>query len=51
MPLVELAGSGLVLVGNAALPPKDLRDMVSWVKANPGKTYYGSQGVGGGNPV
>ena len=41
-PLVELAGSGLVLVGNASLPPKDLKEMVAYVKANPGKTNFAS---------
>jgi len=41
-PLVELAGSGLVLVGNASLPPKTLAEMVSYVKANPGKVNFAS---------
>jgi len=41
-PLVELAGSGLVLVGNAALPPKDLKEMIAYVKANPGKINFAS---------
>jgi tripartite-type tricarboxylate transporter receptor subunit TctC len=41
-PLVELASSGLVLVGNAALPPKDMKEMVAYVKANPGKINFAS---------
>lgn len=41
-PLVELAGSGLVLVGNASLPPRDLKEMIAYVKANPGKTNFAS---------
>ena len=41
-PLVELAGSGLVLVGNASLPPKDLKEMIAYVKANPGKISFAS---------
>ena len=41
-PLVEVAGSGLVLVGNAALPPKNMAEMVAWVKANPGKVNFAS---------
>lgn len=41
-PLVELAGSGLVLVGNAALPPKNLAEMVGYVKAHPGKVNFAS---------
>lgn len=42
VPLVELASSGLVLVGNAALPPKNLAEMISYVKANPGKINFAS---------
>ena len=42
IPMVELAGSGLVLVGNAALPPKDLKEMIAYVKANPGKINFAS---------
>ena len=41
-PLVELAGSGLVLVGNASLSPKDLKEMIAYVKANPGKINFAS---------
>jgi tripartite-type tricarboxylate transporter receptor subunit TctC len=41
-PLVELAGSGLVLVGNAALPPRNMAELVSYVKANPGKINFAS---------
>ncbi|RYF58267.1 MAG: tripartite tricarboxylate transporter substrate binding protein [Comamonadaceae bacterium] len=41
-PLVEVAGSGLVLVGGAALPPKNMPEMVSYVKANPGKINFAS---------
>ena len=41
-PLVEVAGSGLVLVGNAALPPRTLAELVAWVKANPGKVNFAS---------
>ncbi|MFO1329950.1 MAG: tripartite tricarboxylate transporter substrate binding protein [Rubrivivax sp.] len=41
-PLVEVAGSGLVLVGNAALPPRNMAELVSYVKANPGKINFAS---------
>jgi tripartite-type tricarboxylate transporter receptor subunit TctC len=41
-PLVEVAGSGLVLVGNPALPPKNLSELVGYVKANPGKVSFAS---------
>ena len=36
-PLVEVARSGLVLVGNAALAPRNMAEMVAYVKAHPGK--------------
>lgn len=41
-PLVEVAGSGLVLVGNPNLPPKTLAELVAYVKANPGKVNFAS---------
>lgn len=41
-PLVEVAGSGLVLVGNPALPPRTMAEMVAYVKANPGKVNFAS---------
>jgi tripartite-type tricarboxylate transporter receptor subunit TctC len=41
-PLVELAGSGLVLVGNPALPPRTMAELVAWVKANRGKVNFAS---------
>lgn len=41
-PLVEVAGSGLVLVGNAALPPRNVAEMVAYVKAHPGKINFAS---------
>lgn len=45
-PLVEVAGSGLVLVGNPALPPKSLAEVVSYVKAHPGKVNFASYSPG-----
>ena len=45
-PLVEVAGSGLVLVGHPALPPKTFAEVVSYVKANPGKVNFASYSPG-----
>jgi hypothetical protein len=33
------------------LPPKDLTELVAWLKANPGKATVGIAGVGGGADV
>lgn len=41
-PLVEIGGGGLVLVGNPALPPKNLAELVTWVRANKGKVSFAS---------
>lgn len=45
-PLVEIGGGGLVLVGNPALPPKNMREMVEWVRANKGKVSFASYSPG-----
>lgn len=35
-----------VLVSNPSLPAKDLRELLAYMKANPGKVAFGSAGVG-----
>ena len=45
-PVAELARSGLVLVGGPAVPAKDFGQLVSYVKANPGKVNYASYSPG-----
>lgn len=35
-----------VLVGTPSLPPKDLKELLAYMKANPGKVAFGSAGVG-----
>ena len=35
-----------VLVGNPSLPAKDLKELLAYMKANPGKVAFGSAGVG-----
>lgn len=45
-PLVEVAGSGLVLVGHPALPARTLAEAVAYVKANPGKVNFASYSPG-----
>ena len=45
-PLVELARGGLVLVGNPALPARNLNELVAYVKSHPGKMSYASYSAG-----
>jgi tripartite-type tricarboxylate transporter receptor subunit TctC len=37
----------MVFVARRALPVQDMRGLVEWLKANPGKATFGSVGVGG----
>lgn len=41
-PLVKLSNGGLVLVSSSNLPPKNFNEMISYVKANPGKISFAS---------
>ena len=41
-PLVKLSNGGLVLVSSSNLPPKNFAEMISYVKANPGKISFAS---------
>jgi tripartite-type tricarboxylate transporter receptor subunit TctC len=45
-PLAELSRGGLVMVGGPAVPAKNFGEVVSWVKANPGKVSYASYTAG-----
>jgi len=45
-PLADLSRSGLVFVGNAALPAKNVPEVVAYVKGNPGKLSYASYSAG-----
>ena len=44
--LVEVAGSGLVLVGHPGVPARSLAELVAWVKASPGKVSFASYTAG-----
>jgi tripartite-type tricarboxylate transporter receptor subunit TctC len=45
-PIVLLATSAPVLVGNRATPADNLQELVAWLKANPGKATMGTVGPG-----
>jgi tripartite-type tricarboxylate transporter receptor subunit TctC len=46
VPLVEIVNSPLVLIANPALPVTNLKDMATYVKANPGKISFASYSAG-----
>lgn len=45
-PLVELGSAGLLLVGDANLPPRNYPEFLAYVKANRGKINYASYSPG-----
>jgi len=45
-PLGMIATNPLLIVANPAVPAKDLKELVAWLKANPGKASLGTAGVG-----
>jgi tripartite-type tricarboxylate transporter receptor subunit TctC len=47
VPIVLAVDLPLVLVGRNGLPPNNLKEVISYLKANQNKTNFGSSGVGG----
>jgi tripartite-type tricarboxylate transporter receptor subunit TctC len=45
-PIVLIASEPLVIVGKKGLAAKDLKELIAWLKANPGKATVGIPGVG-----
>jgi tripartite-type tricarboxylate transporter receptor subunit TctC len=45
-PIAELARGGLVLVGNPSFPANNLKDLIAYVKAHPGKVNVASYSPG-----
>jgi len=44
---ISLAGiAPLILTANPRFPPKDVRELIAYAKANPGKVNFGSSGIG-----
>lgn len=48
-PITLVATTPLVLVANNSLPVKNVKELVEYAKANPGKLNFGSGGVGTSN--
>jgi tripartite-type tricarboxylate transporter receptor subunit TctC len=46
-PILLIASEPLMIVGKKTLPPKDLKELVAWLKANPDKASIGIPAVGG----
>jgi tripartite-type tricarboxylate transporter receptor subunit TctC len=50
-PLALLATNPMVVVTRNAVAARDLRELIDWLKANPGKVAAGTAGVGSGSHV
>ncbi len=45
-PVIMIGETGLVVASHPAVPVKNVKDLVAYAKANPGKLNYGSVGTG-----
>ena len=50
-PVSLIADCPMWVVGSAAVPAKTLKELIAWLKENPGKATVGIGGVGGGADV
>jgi tripartite-type tricarboxylate transporter receptor subunit TctC len=48
-PIALLASNPMMVVSKNAVPAKTLRELIDWLKANPGKVAAGTAGVGSGS--
>jgi len=46
-PISAIVREPLVIVGKKAIPANDLRGLIAWLRANPGKASFGTTGSGG----
>jgi tripartite-type tricarboxylate transporter receptor subunit TctC len=47
-PIAQLPASSLMIVGKTGLPANNIRELIAWLKANPGKATAASVGAGSG---
>jgi tripartite-type tricarboxylate transporter receptor subunit TctC len=47
-PVAKLPASSLMIVGKATLPANNIKELIAWLKANPGKATVASVGAGSG---
>lgn len=47
-PVTQLTTAGLLLVMQAAAPPRNLDEFIAWTKSYPGALNFGSAGIGSG---
>jgi tripartite-type tricarboxylate transporter receptor subunit TctC len=50
-PVAMIASNPLLIVARSAVPAKDLRELIAWLKANPDKASAGTAGAGSGSHV
>ncbi len=50
-PVSLLVANPLVIVARKTMPAKDLRELIAWLRANPGKASQGTSGAGGSSHV
>jgi len=50
-PVARLTAARLWIIGRADLPANNLRELIAWLKANPGKATAGSIGAGSGTQL
>jgi tripartite-type tricarboxylate transporter receptor subunit TctC len=50
-PISLLVSNPLLIVARKTMPAKDLRELITWLKANPGKASEGTTGPGGSSHV
>jgi tripartite-type tricarboxylate transporter receptor subunit TctC len=50
-PISRISATPLMIVGKNALPPQNARELIAWLKANPGKASAATIGAGSGAHV